>query len=84
VQGILDDADDRDRHADDRDQAAEERDLAASLHSFLNDAEYDTGLRARRSAAMDRSDSQSDRDSSATDRSKLTEPTVQVTDDQTE
>jgi hypothetical protein len=73
VQGILDAAEKRDDDADARDVAASERDSAASLHSFLHDDEYDASLKARRSAAMDRADSHTDRDSAADDRSKLTE-----------
>ncbi len=70
---ILAAAEARDEQADARDTAARKRDSAASLHSFLNDDEYDATLKARRSAAMDRSDSRTDRDSSAEDRSRLTE-----------
>ncbi len=70
---ILDAAEARDEQADARDTAARKRDSAASLHSFLNDDEYDATLKARRSEAMDRSDSRTDRDSSAEDRSRLTE-----------
>jgi hypothetical protein len=70
---ILDAAEARDEQADARDTAAGKRDSAASLHSFLNDDEYDATLKARRSAAMDRSDAHTDRDSSAEDRSRLTE-----------
>ena len=73
VLGILDAAEARDEQADARDAAAGDRDSAASLHSFLNDDEYDATLKARRSAAMDRSDAHTDRDSSAVDRSRLTE-----------
>jgi hypothetical protein len=47
--------------------------MAASLQSFLHDDEYDASLKARRSAAMDRSDSKIDRTSAAADRSRLTE-----------
>jgi hypothetical protein len=70
---ILDAAEVRDEQADARDAAAGERDSAASLQSFLHDHEYEATLKARRSAAMDRSDAHDDRDSSAVDRSRLTE-----------
>ena len=68
---ILHDADARDRHADARDTLAEERDRAASLHSFLHDEDGSVGLRARRSAGLDRADSKDDRTSAADDRAKL-------------
>ena len=68
---ILHDADARDIHADARDTLAEERDRAASLHSFLNDEDGSVGLRARRSAGLDRADSKDDRTSAADDRAKL-------------
>jgi hypothetical protein len=71
VEGILDRADERDERADARDEAATARDSAASLHSFLHDAEYDAALKARRSAAMDRRDSHTDRGAAGDDRSKL-------------
>jgi hypothetical protein len=71
VQRILADADDRDDQADARDSVAEARDKAASLHSFLHDGEYGPALQARRSAAVDRSDSKADRNSAAADRSDL-------------
>lgn len=72
---ILADAEERDDQADARDTAATTRDTAAGLHSFLHDVEHDYGpaLKARRSAAMDRTESKADRTSAATDRSKLTE-----------
>ena len=61
TQQVLDDADLRDTHADARDSVAMERDRAAGLHSFLNDEDLGPGLKARRSAEMDRSDSKDDR-----------------------
>jgi hypothetical protein len=72
---ILADAEERDGQADARDAAATTRDTAAGLHSFLHDVEHDYGpaLKARRSAAMDRTESKTDRASAAIDRSKLTE-----------
>ncbi len=72
---ILADADERDDEAEARDAAAMTRDAAAGLHSFLHDAEHEYGpaLQARRSAAIDRTESKSDRASAATDRSSLTE-----------
>jgi hypothetical protein len=69
---VLDDADVRDTRADARDFLANERDRAAGLHSFLNDEDLGPGLRACRSAGMDRSDSKDDRSSAADDRTKLT------------
>ena len=73
VQRILADADERDDQADARDAVATTRDTAASLHSFLHDNEYGPALKARRSAAMDRAESKTDRTSAAADRSRLTE-----------
>jgi hypothetical protein len=72
---ILAEADKRDDQADARDAAATTRDTAASLRSFLRDGEHEYGpaLKARRSAAIDRTDSKTDRHSAATDRSELTE-----------
>jgi hypothetical protein len=72
---ILNSADTRDDQAEARDSAATTRDTAASLHSFLQDGEneYGTALKARRSAALDRTDSKADRTSAAADRTKLTE-----------
>jgi hypothetical protein len=72
---ILADAEKRDDQADARDAAATTRDTAASLHSFLHDGEHEHGpaMKARRSAAIDRTDSKTDRHSAATDRSELTE-----------
>ena len=72
TQAILDAADERDLQADERDAAAGERDQAASLDSFLRDADYSPGHKARLSAGMDRVDSKADRTSSADDRSNLT------------
>jgi hypothetical protein len=72
IQGILAVAEERDDRADARDSAANTRDATASLHSFLNDEEFATGLKARRSAAQDRMDSKGDRASSAADRGNLT------------
>jgi hypothetical protein len=70
---ILADADQRDHRADARDVAAATRDTAASLRSFLHDSadEYGPALKARRSAAIDRTDAKSDRTSAASDRSEL-------------
>jgi hypothetical protein len=73
VQRILADADRRDDQADARDSVATTRDTAASLHAFLHDGEYGPALKARRSAAMDRSDSKTDRILAAADRSELAE-----------
>jgi hypothetical protein len=72
---ILNDADERDNQADARDSAATTRDDAAGLDSFLHDVEHDYGpaLKARRSAALDRTDSKADRTSAAADRTRLTE-----------
>jgi hypothetical protein len=72
---ILAAADERDEQADERDVAATTRDTAAGLHSFLHDGEHDYGpaLKARRSAAIDRTESKTDRTSAAADRSELTE-----------
>ncbi|TPG14951.1 hypothetical protein [Pedococcus bigeumensis] len=73
VQRVLDDADARDEQADVRDSVAADRDGVADRESFLDpDSDYDASLRARRSAAMDRSDSKDDRASAAEDRSELT------------
>lgn len=74
-QGILDEADERDDRADVRDTVAEERDKAASLHSFRSDEDGSAGLKARRSAGLDRVDAKSDRVLSAEDRAKLTKRT---------
>ncbi|TCC08506.1 hypothetical protein [Kribbella soli] len=71
-QAILAAADERDRAADGRDAVADERDKAASLESFLRDADYSPGHKARMSAGMDRVDSKDDRLSAADDRSNLT------------
>jgi hypothetical protein len=71
AQGILDDADERDDVADARDTVADERDRAASLHSFRHEPDGSAGLKARRSAGLDRADAKSDRALSAEDRTKL-------------
>jgi len=76
VQGILDDATERDSRADARDSSANERDSAAGLQSFLHDDDLGPGLKARRSAELDRSDSKADRTSAAQDRIRLTGPPV--------
>ena len=72
---ILTDADKRDDQADARDSAATTRDTAAGLQSFLRDTEneYGPALKARRSAALDRTESKADRTSAAADRTNLTE-----------
>jgi hypothetical protein len=72
---ILNDADERDGQAEARDSVAKTRDTAAGLDSFLHDGERDFGpaLKARRSAALDRTDSKADRASAAADRISLTE-----------
>ena len=68
---MLDDAAERDGQADARDSLANDRDRAASLESFLHDDDFSPGVRARRAAGMDRSDSKDDRASAADDRSRL-------------
>jgi hypothetical protein len=72
---ILADADKRDHQADARDAAATTRDTKAGLHSFLHDSadQYGPALKARRSAAIDRTDAKTDRTSAAADRSELAE-----------
>ena len=67
--------DKRDDQAEERDTAATTRDTAAGLRSFLHDGELEYGpaLKARRSAALDRTDSKADRTSAAADRNKLTQ-----------
>jgi hypothetical protein len=70
-QAILDDAAQRDGQADARDSLANDRDRAASLESFLHDEDFNPGVRARRAAGMDRSDSRDDRATAAADRSRL-------------
>lgn len=72
---ILADAQERDDQAEARDDVAMTRDTAAGLDSFLHDGEQEYGpaLKARRSAALDRTDSRADRSSAAADRSKLTQ-----------
>ena len=69
------DAAERDDQADARDSVATTRDTAAGLHSFINDSpeQFDPALKARRSAAMDRSESKTDRAAAAGDRSELTD-----------
>ncbi|WP_328326049.1 hypothetical protein OHA70_37085 [Kribbella sp. NBC_00382] len=71
-QAILAAADERDKAADRRDAVADERDRAASLDSFLRDADYSPGHKARMSAGLDRVESRDDRISAADDRSNLT------------
>jgi hypothetical protein len=75
AQRILADAAERDDQADARDSVATTRDTAAGLHSFINDSpeEFDPAFKARRSAAMDRSESKTDRAAAAADRSELTD-----------
>jgi hypothetical protein len=77
AKAILGDADERDGQADLRDALANERDKADSFRSFLHDDDFNPGIRARRAAGLDRSDSKHDRASAADDRSRLTdhEPT---------
>jgi hypothetical protein len=72
---ILADAAERDDQADARDSVATMRDTAAGLHSFINDSpeDFDPAFKARRSAAMDRSESKTDRAAAAADRSELTD-----------
>ena len=69
---VLKAADERDAHADARDVAAELRDGEASRRSFLSQGTEPQDLKARRSAAIDREDSKTDRSSAAADRSELT------------
>ena len=52
-------------------RSADARDQAASLHSFIHDEDGSSGIQARRSAGLDRSDAKADRTQSAEDRSKL-------------
>jgi hypothetical protein len=75
AQRIMADAAERDDQADARDSVATTRDTAAGLLSFMNDSpeEFDPALKARRSAAMDRSESKTDRAAAAADRSELTD-----------
>ena len=86
-QRILADAAERDDQADVRDSVATTRDTAAGLHSFINDSpeEFDPALKARRSAAIDRSESKADRAAAAADRSELTDghPTPPNAEDDT-
>lgn len=71
---ILAGAAERDGEADARDIIAEKRDEAVSREAFLADrADFGPALRARQSAAVDRSLSKSDRASSAQDRADLTD-----------
>lgn len=72
TQAILDAAEERDEQADERDQQAEVRDKAASLDSFLREADFSSGHRARLSAGVDRVDSKGDRSWAAADRFNLT------------
>ncbi|MFK4088222.1 hypothetical protein ACI2LF_29185 [Kribbella sp. NPDC020789] len=72
TQAILEAAAERDELADERDEEAGVRDQAASLESFLRDADYIPGHRARLWAGADRADSKDDRTSAATDRRNLT------------
>lgn len=70
---ILAGAAERDDDADARDVLADKRDEAVSLHAFLADEEdFGPALEARRSAAVDRLLSKTDRTSSAQDRADLT------------
>ncbi len=71
--GVVARAEDRDEKADARDVVADERDSAASLHSLLHEGDSAKALQARRAAAMDRSDSKSDRESAAKDRSQMSD-----------
>jgi len=75
IKTILASAAERDSRADARDTVADRRDATASLDSFLHDEEFLAGHKARRSAAIDRSDSKSDRAHGAADRSRLAEST---------
>ena len=70
---ILMAAEARDKEADARDAAAAKRDREADLRSFLCDQAYGVDyIQTRRFAALDRSESKSDRKAAAEDRSKLT------------
>jgi hypothetical protein len=71
TRAIMDAAAERDGQADARDSQADDRDQAASLESFLHDEDFSTGVKARRAAGMDRSDSKGDRASAADDRVRL-------------
>lgn len=79
TQAILAAAEDRDSKAVTRDRLAEERERAAVLRDFLGGQqhhEYEQhheGLPLRRTAAMDRSDSSTDRASAASDRARLSD-----------
>jgi len=70
---IVGQAEERDVQADARDSTAERRDRAASLAGFLNvnDTNFGNDLKARRSAALDRSESKGDRSLAASDRSEM-------------
>jgi hypothetical protein len=81
AQAILDDANERDELADERDELADARDKAASLHSFIHDEDGSSGMKARRSAGLDRSDAKADRALAAEDRSKLSGGTPAETED---
>lgn len=70
---ILMAAEARNEEADARDAEATKRDREADLRSFLDDQAYGVDyVQTRRFAALDRSDSKSDRKAAAEDRSKLT------------
>ena len=57
-----------------KDTVADERELAASLDAFVHpNDQYGAAIKARRSSAIDRSESKSDRSSSAEDRTKLSD-----------
>lgn len=88
AQRIMADAAERDDQADARDSVATTRDTAASLHSFINDSpeEFDPAFKARRSAAIDRSKSKTDRAAAAVDRFELTDgdPTAPSAEDDTD
>lgn len=71
-QDILAGAADRDDDADARDSVADERDESVSRAAFVADRDYGPALAARRSAAVDRLLSKTDRTSSAEDRANLT------------
>jgi hypothetical protein len=68
---ILAAAEDRDDKADARDAEADRRDAEADFNSFMHDEAYGANIQARRSAALDRLASRSDRRSAAEDRIHL-------------
>lgn len=76
---ILADADRRDDVATARDRVSDERANAADLLAFVDTTKTYPGHRERREAALDRSHSKRDRESSADDRARLTED-VDATD----